>query len=78
MSETPDVANLTYELLKRMQGQLNHVEEELMDLKGRMTSVETGLSLVRQEIALQSAQIAQLNHRMDRFDGRFGADRAPA
>jgi hypothetical protein len=33
--------------------------------------MESGLSLVRQERALQSLQISQLSHRMDRFDERL-------
>jgi chromosome segregation ATPase len=66
-----DVASLTYELLKRMQTQFSRFEDGLADLKTRVPNMESGLSLVRQELALQSLQISQLSHRMDRFDERL-------
>ena len=66
-----DVASLTYELLKRVSARLERVEDELSDVKTRMTSLETGQALIRQELVQQSVQIAALNGRMDRFDERL-------
>jgi predicted nuclease with TOPRIM domain len=66
-----DVASLTYGLLKRMNGQLARLSDDMEDVKGRLSAMETGQALLRQETALLSVQVAQLNHRMDRFDERL-------
>ena len=63
MAET-DIATMTFELLKRMQGQLNRMEADIGDVKLRMSAIE-------HQFAQQSLQIAGLNGRMDRFDERL-------
>ena len=41
MAESDDIAVMTFELLKKMQGQMNRIEADLGDLKVRMTAVES-------------------------------------
>jgi predicted nucleic acid-binding Zn-ribbon protein len=64
MAET-DIATMTFELLKRMQGQLNRMEADLGDVKLRLTALE-------HQFGQQATQIAALNGRMDRSDERLG------
>ena len=52
-----DLAVMTFEMLKRIQQQLDGIEGDVQNLKVRMSAVEMG--------------IGQLNSRMDRFDDRM-------
>ena len=52
-----ELAVMTFELLKRMQPQLDRIEGDVQNLKVRMSGVEVA--------------IGQLNSRMDRFDERL-------
>jgi len=63
-----DVVHLTSELFKRMQTQFSRFGDDMADLMSRISNVETGQSLIRQELSLQTTQITHLTHRMDRFD----------
>ncbi len=54
--EPGDVAVMTFDLVKRMQVQMDRTEGDVQNTKVRMSSVEVSLG--------------QLNTRMDRFDGR--------
>jgi predicted nucleic acid-binding Zn-ribbon protein len=60
-----DLAVMTFELLKRIQSQLDRIEGDVHDLKVRTSALEG-------TIAQQSVQIAALSSRMDRFDERLG------
>ena len=62
---------LLLEALKRIQGTLGAMAADIVDLKTRMSAVETNLGLMKQEMGQQSVQIAALNVRMDRFDERL-------
>jgi predicted nucleic acid-binding Zn-ribbon protein len=64
MAEPSDLAVMTFELLKRIQVQLDDMQADIRDLKVRMSAVEGML-------AQQGVQIAALNSRMDRFDERL-------
>ena len=59
-----DVANLTYELLKRVSIRLERMEDDISDIKSRLAVVEAA-------VAQHSVQFAALNARMDRFDERL-------
>ena len=59
-----DVGSLTYELLKRVSARLERIEDDVSDLKVRLSGVEAA-------VAQQAVQIAALNARMDRFDERL-------
>ncbi|HUE79309.1 MAG TPA: hypothetical protein VMN38_06725 [Sphingomicrobium sp.] len=65
MAGSEDVAQLTYELLKRVNGKIDAMAADIADLKIRVSAVETTLGQ-------QAIQIGALNARMDRFDERLG------
>jgi hypothetical protein len=64
MAET-DIATMTFELLKRMQGPRSRIEADAGDLKVRMSVAEVHLGQI-------TAQIGAVNGRMDRLDERIG------
>jgi predicted nucleic acid-binding Zn-ribbon protein len=55
--DASDLAVMTFELLKRMQAQMDRIEGDVQNIKVRMSAVEVA--------------IGQLNSRMDRFDDRL-------
>ena len=58
-------------MLRRLNGRLDQLQGDVTDIKTRLTSMETGQALMRQEMAQQSLHVAALNGRMDRFDERL-------
>ncbi len=63
---TEPVSNeLIYAVMQKMQGDIADVKSDIGDLKLRMSAVEDHLATV-------IVSITGLNHRMDRFDERFG------
>jgi hypothetical protein len=56
---------LIYAVMQKMQGDIADVKSDIGDLKLRMSAVEDHLATV-------IVSITGLNHRMDRFDERFG------
>ena len=65
MAESDDIAVMTFELLKKMQGQMIGIAADLADVKTRLSALEI-------QFGQQATQIAALNVRMDRFDERLG------
>ena len=63
MAEEPE--SLILQMLRDMRASLSRIENDVGDLKLRMSAVEMHL-------AAQQAEIAGLNKRMDRFDERLG------
>jgi hypothetical protein len=57
--------------LKRIQGILNGMSLGMGELKVRVSCIESGQALIRQELSHQSVQIATSNAPMDRFDDRL-------
>jgi predicted nucleic acid-binding Zn-ribbon protein len=62
---TEETENIVLELLRRIRASQERMEQDIADLKARMSSVE--LVLGQQQI-----QLAALNARMDRSDERLG------
>lgn len=62
---TEETENLVLELLRRTRASQERMEQDIADLKTRMSSVEAMLGQ-------QQIQLAALNGRMDRFDERLG------
>jgi hypothetical protein len=62
---TEETENLVLELLRRTRASQERMEQDIADLKPRMSSVEAMLGQ-------QQIQLAALNGRMDRFDERLG------
>jgi hypothetical protein len=61
---TDDVGNLILERLRRMDDRLSNIEEDMHDMKLRMTVAE-------EHIGNLVLGISGLNARMDRFDERL-------
>jgi len=62
---TEETENLVLEILRKVRSSQERMEQDISDLKIRMSSVETMLGQ-------QLIQFATLNTRMDRFDERLG------
>ena len=62
---TEETENLVLEILRKVRSSQERMEQDITDLKIRMSSVETMLGQ-------QLIQFATLNTRMDRFDERLG------
>jgi len=62
---TEETENLVLELLRKTRASQERMEQDIADLKSRMSSVENILGQ-------QQIQLAALNVRMDRFDERLG------
>ena len=62
---TEETENLVLELLRKTRTSQERMEQDIADMKVRMSSVETVLGQ-------QQIQLAALNGRMDRFDERLG------
>ena len=58
---TLDNETLIIEILKNIQGR---IELDISDIKSRLSHVEVA-------VAQQALQIAEINHRIDRFDDRL-------
>jgi predicted nucleic acid-binding Zn-ribbon protein len=58
-----DLAVMTFEMLKRIQQQLDRMENDIHDLKVRMTNVDMHMGTMM-------SSIGGLNQRMDRMDDR--------
>ncbi len=55
-----DVAELTYELLKRMQGDLADVKREQLSMSIRLSAIEQHLAANQVEIARLSSDVAHM------------------
>jgi predicted nucleic acid-binding Zn-ribbon protein len=62
---TEATENLVLELLRKIRASQERMEQDVADLKARISSVEIVLGQ-------QQIQLAALNGRMDRFDERLG------
>lgn len=69
MSESPD--NLVLTLLRRVDGKMDRLIDDVQDLKHRMTSVERQLGDLRSDVANVSGRIDRLEIRIDRIERRL-------
>lgn len=69
MSDEPD--NLVLVYLRRIDARLERMDDDIQDLKRRMTAVEDGIARLHHEIAGIRGDYAGLQLRMDRFDDRL-------
>lgn len=72
MTGETDIAQLTYELLKRMQGQFSRIVAYIGDLKLWMTTLERQMGNVISHIGHLETQVAGTNRRIDRLEERVG------
>ena len=63
MADEPD--NIVLQLLRRMDGKLDRVLEDVSDLKVRMTHVEEGLAGVNRRLDRLEARVDRVERRLD-------------
>lgn len=75
---TNNVENLLLEHMKRFQSALERIEHRLGELTTRVSAVETGLTIVGQQLvqlatadAAQQVSIDRINDRLDRIERRL-------
>lgn len=69
MSDQPDTLVLVY--LRRIDARLERMEDDLKDVKRRLTALEESQARMHQDIAAIRGDYAGLPLRMDRFDDRL-------
>jgi predicted nuclease with TOPRIM domain len=67
---TENVENLVLEHLRAIRAGQDRIENELRDLKGRVSAVETGLNGVRRDLVALAEASARLQVAMDRLGDR--------
>lgn len=73
MAEEPD--NIVLTLLRRMDGKLDRVLEDVSDLKVRMTHVEEGLAGVNRRLDRLETRVDRIEKRLDLADHPYGGVR---
>lgn len=75
---TADTENLVLEHLRHIRGRVDQIAEDVGDLKHRMTSLESTMSLVKREVALgdeadarQQVTLDRLAERLERIERRL-------
>jgi predicted nuclease with TOPRIM domain len=63
MAETPD--NLIFEYLRRLDGKLDRVIDDLSDLKVRVTNLEEGLAGVNRRLDRIEVRLDRVERRLD-------------
>ncbi len=69
MDTEPDSSVLCY--LRRIDEKLDRVSDDVSDLKGRVSAVETGLNAVRRDLVALSESDARLQVAIDRQSERL-------
>jgi hypothetical protein len=69
MSDTPE--NLVLVYLRRIDAKVDLLADDVRDIKGRISAVETGLNSVRRESVLLSEGYARLQVTVDRQGDRL-------
>jgi chromosome segregation ATPase len=73
MSDNPNGQVLDYlrEQFARLHTKLDHLAEDVTDLKRRMTSLEAQVALLHGDFANQSMRIDRLDTRLERIERRL-------
>ena len=69
MSDAPDNIILVY--LRRMDGKLDRLVENIADLGRRVTSLDTKVALLHGDFAAQSERIDRVELRLERIERRL-------
>ncbi len=69
MSDTPDNPILVY--LRRLDGKMDRLSDDVADVKRRMTSLETKVVLLHGDFAAQSERIDRIETRLERIERRL-------
>ena len=62
---TPEPENLVLEMLRRLDGKVDRLAEDVADLKTRMTAVEEGLAGVNRRLDRVEARVERIERRLD-------------
>jgi len=73
MADEPD--NLVLAMLRKMDGKLDRLVEDVQDLKVRMTHVEEGLAGVNRRLDRLEVRVDRIEKRLDLVDSPFGGVR---
>ena len=65
---TTEPENLILEMLRRLDGKVDRLAEDVADLKTRMTAVEKGLAALAQGLAGVNRRLDRLEARVDRIE----------
>src|ERR1700751_3393497 len=76
MREEPESLILVY--LRRIDGKIDRLTDDVQDLKHRVTSLEGQVASIRGDMAAMSLRIDRIETRLDRIERRLGIVPAPA
>ena len=62
---TTEPENLVLEMLRRLDGKVDRLAEDVADLKTRMTAVEEGLAGVNRRLDRVEARVERIERRLD-------------
>jgi tetrahydromethanopterin S-methyltransferase subunit G len=81
---TENVENLVLEHLRHIRGRVDQIADDMKDVKLRLSTLESSMSLVRREIligdetdARQQASIDRIMDRLDRIERRLDLQGEP-
>lgn len=69
---TEETESLVLEILKKIQGDLAFVRQDVSDLKLRNASIENHLASLHLDMVQMGARIDTLSRRMERMETRMG------
>ncbi len=73
MADEPD--NLVLVLLRKMDGKLDRLAEDMRDVKVRMTHVEEGLAGVNRRLDRLEVRVDRIDSRLELVDSPYGGVR---
>ena len=73
MADEPD--NLVLAMLRKMDGKLDRIVDDVQNLKVRMTHVEEGLVGVNRRLDRLEVRVDRIEQRLDLVDSPFGGVR---
>lgn len=68
---TENIDNLIVEHLRHIRGRVDQIAEDMTDIKHRMTSLETGMALVKREVAAGDDTDSRQQVSLDRLAQRI-------
>jgi hypothetical protein len=67
--------NLTLQILRKIDGKLDRIVDDVQDIKIRMTHVEEGLAGVNRRLDRLEVHVDRIEKRLDLVDGPYGGVR---
>ena len=76
MNDTTE--NLVIEILRKLQGEMSIMREDIRDIKVRLSSIEARLAHAHADYATQSVRIDRLEDRLSRIEHRLDLNDQPS